>query len=154
MKLRLACSGSSNPPQHSYFAGSNTAGQTVRTAAVAPARILAISDYEGLRFSRELLLREQGYYVESMNSRELLEISKVRTFDVAILCQSVDPARAVRLAEILHRYRPGIGVLRVAPVHSASHSSFDIELEGFAGPEALLQAVSELLDGCRDMAAD
>src|SRR5260370_41656400 len=52
-------------------------------------RILAISDYEGLRASREQVLRLDGYQVESVQSTTTFDDAWVRLFDVAILCQSV-----------------------------------------------------------------
>ena len=137
MKLRSA-------PSLRCFLGSQSAA-----AAVAPrreawqTRILAISDYEGLRRSREQVLRLEGFQVESVNSRTLIGIAWVRSFDMAIFCQSVEEARAVRLAELLRRHNSKIMLLRINPSHAGGEggSLFDCEMEALAGPRGLLRAI-------------
>jgi hypothetical protein len=106
-------------------------------------RILAISDYEGLRASREQVLRIKGFQVESVPSSAVFEDNWVRSFDIAILCQSVDSGRAARIAEILHRLNPGLALLHIGPPLPSmnSPSLFDFEMEGLAGPQGLLNAV-------------
>jgi hypothetical protein len=119
-----------------------TLAAAVRREASWP-RILAISDYEGLRASREQVLRLKGFEVESVSSSADFEAAWVRTFDIAILCQSVEAARATRIAEILHRLNPGIALLRINPSQTnlESRSMFDFEMEGLAGPEGLLNSI-------------
>ncbi len=136
MKLRSG-------PALRCFLGSQSASN-----AVAPkresrqARILAISDYEGLRTSREQVLRQEGFQVESVTSQTLMGIAWVRSFDIAIFCQSVERVRAVRLADLLRRYNSKIVLLRITPqaIHE-SGSWFDFEMEAFAGPCGLLSAI-------------
>lgn len=109
-------------------------------------RILSISDYDGLRLSREQLLRREGYYVESVLSTACLDVGWVRSFDVGILCQSVEIERAIRLAELLRRYNPSILLLRVHPyrVRRDVHAYFDLDVEGIAGPKGFLEAIERL----------
>lgn len=57
-------------------------------------RILSIADDDGIRFSRELVLRQEGYEVESVTSNARFDSPWVRTFPIAVLCHSVDSNRA------------------------------------------------------------
>jgi DNA-binding NtrC family response regulator len=112
--------------------------------ALKPLHVLTISDYEGLRWSREFLLRAEGYQVESLSSHAFFEISTIRAFDVAILCQSVERRRAIRIADLLHRHHPSMIVVRVNPFRQPSDGAFDFSVEAIAGPEALLDALRNI----------
>jgi hypothetical protein len=109
-------------------------------------RILAISDYEGLRSSREQVLRLEGFHVESASSRAVFEDSWVRSFDIAILCQSVEPDRAVRIAVLLRQANPCIALMRVNPSQASTEpqSLFDCEMDALAGPLGLLKAIEAI----------
>src|SRR5947209_8120931 len=82
-------------------------------------RILTISDYEGLRNSREQVLRMQGFYVESVPSRARFDVAWVRSFDIAVFCQSVEHGRAMRIATQLRALHPGIALLRIHPTQAS-----------------------------------
>jgi hypothetical protein len=68
-------------------------------------------------------------------------------FDAAIVCQSLNPDCAVRLAERLHRYHPGIRVLRIRLYASDHHIGYDGTCDSLAGPEKLLESIQEILMG-------
>jgi hypothetical protein len=109
-------------------------------------RILTISDYEGLRMSREQVLRLAGFYVEAVSSRAVFENSWITSFDIAVLCQSVEPARAIRIAELLRQANPCIALLRINPSQASVEdpSLFDLEIEALAGPRGLLKAIEAI----------
>lgn len=111
-----------------------------------PIRILSICDDEGIRFSRDLVLRHEGYCVESVSSGENLDANRIRSFHIAILCHSLLPGRAAELAAELRRANPGIGILRVRAIRSRTDSQYDAECEVLPGP-------GQLLDGIKLLAA-
>jgi len=101
-------------------------------------RILLISDYEGLRYSRERVLRQQGYAVESMTSGEFLAKPGAIRCDLVILCQSLESDRALHIGAILRRTQPAPALLRVYPVRMGFEPEFDLGVDGFDGPAVLL----------------
>lgn len=107
-------------------------------------RVLSICDDDSIRFSRELVLLQEGYEVESVTSNACLEVSKARSFHVAILCHSISPERAAQIAEKLRRYNPAIRVARVHAIRPRSDHFYDADCEVFPGPDALLSAIGEL----------
>jgi DNA-binding NtrC family response regulator len=113
-------------------------------SAPAPVRVLSICDDEGLRLSRELLLLRDGYQTESIASSTAITVSGVRSFDLALICRSVDRARAIALIEMLRRYHPGIQILCIAPLDSAGCVQH-ADLEVPPGPQPLLDAIRTLL---------
>ncbi len=123
------------------------ANSNVRTT-----RILAISDYEGLRTSREELLQRAGFHVESVPGNVRLDGSWVETFDLAILCQSIDPSRVSKITQSLRRANPNILIVRINPTQAAmaAHTPFDVELEGLSGPQGLLRAIELMGERMRD----
>jgi CheY-like chemotaxis protein len=107
-------------------------------------RILSICDDDDIRFSRELVLKQEGYEVESMAGSKLLESCSVRSFHIAVLCHSLGVARAAAIADHLRRANPGILLLRVHAIRSCPDCFYDMECEVLPGPDALLQAISGL----------
>ena len=108
-------------------------------------RILSISDDDGLRYSRELLLAYDGYETESTTSNTALSVSRVRSFDIAVICRSVEPERAMALTEMLRRYHPEMQILCISPLENRiTQSAADMEIP--AGPDVVLAAVHELCD--------
>lgn len=108
-------------------------------------RILLVSDYEGLRFSRELLLRKHGYDVETMSSGQFLAKRELCQCDLAILCQSLESDRALLVGAILRRAEPSIALLRVHPFRRSLEPEFDLSVEGFDGPGVLLNVLQEFV---------
>jgi hypothetical protein len=104
------------------------------------ARILSICDDNGLRLSRELLLLKDGYKTESILSNTPLTVARVRSFDLALICRSVDPKRALALVEMLRRYHPPIQILCITPLESSA-PMYLADLEVPSGPQALLDAI-------------
>jgi CheY-like chemotaxis protein len=109
-------------------------------------RILSISDDTGLRSTREDILRKDGYEIVSISSDELLSVFQIRSFDVAVMCHSVAPHRAMGLVDRLRRYNPNIRLLRVNPRLHRIDPFYDIDSEVLAGPGALQKAVKTLLN--------
>jgi DNA-binding NtrC family response regulator len=112
---------------------------------VAPAaHVLSICDDDGLRFSRELLLMRDGYKTESIQSNTALTDTWIRSFDLALICRSVNRDRAIALVETLRRHHPGIQILAIRPLDS-SPDLCDADLEVPSGPPALLNAIRSFL---------
>ena len=108
-----------------------------------PVRILSISDDEGLRFSRELLLSNDGYEAESITSNTPLSVARVRSFDIVVMCRSVEPERATTLAEMLRRYNPDIRILAISQLEKRPEY-VDADIEIPSGPEPVLEACRKL----------
>jgi DNA-binding response OmpR family regulator len=113
-------------------------------SAATPARILSICDDEGLRLSRELLLLNQGYETESVSSNAPLTVSRVRSFDLALICRSVDPQRAIAVIEMLRRYHSGILIACLVPLDSSAEL-YVADLEVPPSPQSLLDGIRNLL---------
>ena len=105
-----------------------------------PVRILSISDDEGLRFSRELLLSNDGYEIESVPSTTALSHPRTGSFDVALICRSVEAERAAALTDTLRQSNPEIQILCISPLDSQTPCCGG-GLEIPSGPESLLDAV-------------
>jgi hypothetical protein len=107
-----------------------------------PVRVLSVCDDGGLRSSRELLLQAYGYEVESHPSDDYLLMVHVSSFDVAIICQSVNRDEAPRLMRMLRRYNPRLRILDLSrPV--------ELDSAGYCepGPHIFLEAVKSLVGG-------
>ena len=128
------------------FVHSSRMAENAPVRATRQSRILVISDYEGLRSSREQVLRLEGFHVEAISSRVIFEDLWVKSFDIAVLCQSVEPDRAARIAGLLREANPCIALLRVNPSQASidPRSLFDFEMDALAGPRGLLKAIDEL----------
>jgi len=109
-------------------------------------RVLSISDDGSVRSSRELILRKDGYEIVSVSSDDVLGVSEIRSFDVAVMCYSIKQDRAMAIVDRLRRYNPAIRVLRVNPRIYTLDPFYDVDSEVLAGPDALLKAVKALLD--------
>jgi hypothetical protein len=107
-------------------------------------RILNIGDDEGIRFSRGLVLRQEGYDVESVASNARFDSTWVRSFPIAVLCHSVESSRAAQIAETLRRRNPSIAVVRVHAIRSGQDFYYDVDCEVLPGPDQLLDALQTL----------
>jgi hypothetical protein len=107
-------------------------------------RVLSICDDQGILQSRELLLKHEGYDVESVSSRQSIEPDRIRTFHVAILCHSLNPNRARRIAEKLRKGNGAIRVLRVQTFHTGLDCVYDRSCDVFPNPSSLLNALAML----------
>jgi hypothetical protein len=110
-------------------------------------RILSISDDRGVRTPRELIMREGGYEVVSITSDDLLDVSEIRKFDVAVICDSVRPARAMSIVDRLRRYNPDILLLRVNPRVVRVDPFYEADAEVISGTAILLKTLRTLLNG-------
>lgn len=108
-------------------------------------RILSIADDDGIRFSRELVLRQEGYEVESVTSNARFDGPWVRTFPIAVLCHSVDSNRAAEIAEALRQRNPSIAVVRIHAIRSIRDFYYDVDCEALPGPDQLLHALENLV---------
>jgi hypothetical protein len=107
-------------------------------------RVLSICDDDGIRFSRGLVLKHEGYEVDSVPSNEKLDPAWIRSFHVAVLCHSLSPSRAAEIAINLRRYNPDIGILRVHAIRAATDHFYDVDCEVLPGPGQLLSAIQTL----------
>ncbi len=107
-------------------------------------RILSVGDDDHLRLSRDLILRNEGYEVESTTSNSVLKILPEGRFDVAVISQSVNLARAIRVAGALKKRDASIRILRIQELRSDLLKVFDVTCETLCGPSAFLRAVGSL----------
>jgi hypothetical protein len=109
-------------------------------------RILSICDDDAIRFSRELVLLAAGYEdVEWLPSNACVDASRIRSLDVAILCQSVDWKRAARLALAFRRLNPEIRIFRIDTLHSEMESWLQVDCEVVTGPGMLVDVLDSLI---------
>jgi hypothetical protein len=94
---------------------------------------------------RDLLLQEEGYQTESIESSTAIPASRVRSFDLALICRSIDSERAMALAGFLRQYHPAIQILAIDPLDSWP-DTYHPDLEVPPGPQALLDAVRSLVE--------
>jgi DNA-binding response OmpR family regulator len=106
--------------------------------------ILSVADDDGIRFSRELVLRQEGYEVESVASGARFDGTWVRRFPIAILCHSVDSNLAAQIAETLRERNPSIAIVRMHAIRSREELFYDVDCEALPGPEQLLSALQAL----------
>jgi DNA-binding response OmpR family regulator len=109
------------------------------------ARILIIGDDDGLRVSCGLIFRSDGYEVEALTSRALLEESQMQSFDAAVICQSINAEAAARIAATLRSYASHIRILRMRARWDPEESNYDQVFEMSMGPGALRQTIGALL---------
>jgi DNA-binding NarL/FixJ family response regulator len=105
-----------------------------------PLRILSVCDDEGLRSSRELVLQLSGYEIESHSSDDYFLMERVTSFDLAIICHSVNQRNADQLIKMLSRFNPTLRVLHLSRV-----SGLDSISNGQPRPDSLLKAVRSSL---------
>lgn len=107
-------------------------------------RILSICDDDGIRFSREMVLKQEGYDVESVASGDPLDRTRIGSFHLAILCHSITPEHAAHITASLRAANPAIAVLRVHAIRSAADHTYDVDCEVLPGPGQLLSAINTL----------
>ncbi len=107
-------------------------------------RILSICDDEALRYSRQLLLESVGYAVESITSDAPLDAAEMKSFEIAVLCHSVDASHAAKWANKLRRMNASIRVLRVHAIQGAQDHFSDVDCEVLPDPVPLLNAIESL----------
>lgn len=113
-------------------------------------RILAISDYDGLRSSREMVLISAGYSVLSVRSEAVNSSFDPSIFDIAVICQSVQTTRAAQAAYLLRIGNPEIQILRILPEDHGSETGYDALIDGLSSPQHLLESIRLLrLRGAR-----
>ncbi len=106
--------------------------------------ILFICDDDGLRFSRESMLKDAGYEVKWLPSNATLDAGGIRRSSVAIICESVAWKRASHLCSTLKRLNPAMKVLRLNTLRSEMENAFDVDCEVIPGPGALVQVLDSL----------
>jgi hypothetical protein len=118
--------------------------RSIQKAEAHATHVLSICDDDGLRLSKELLLLEDGYKIVSIQSNAALTVSRVRSFDVALICRSVNRERAIPLVEMLLGFHPAIQILAIKPLDPPPDLC-DADLEVPSGPQALLNEIRSFL---------
>lgn len=116
-------------------------------------RVLYVCDDDAVRFKHELMLEEAGYEVAWLPSNGSFRTANIRSFQAAILCQSLDWKRAALLSTQLRRFHPSIDILRVNTLRSEMENGFDVDCEIVAGPEFLIDILDSLNRKQSDKAA-
>lgn len=111
-----------------------------------PSRVLLIGDDDDLRLTRAMILRKEGYGVESVSSNGALKAPPDGEFQVAVIGQSVSSARAVRIASSLRDRYAEIRILRIQETGPQIGNAFDLSCEILSGPVAFLAAVRSLCE--------
>ncbi|HZP04372.1 MAG TPA: hypothetical protein VFB43_05680 [Terracidiphilus sp.] len=107
-------------------------------------KLISICDDDGLRVSRELILRHEGFEVVSIASNAALNDWAQMSFDIAVICWSVPAERTLQILAILRGNNPHISVLRVHASLNRPRPAFAHEFDIPGNPRALLEAVTNL----------
>jgi hypothetical protein len=89
-------------------------------------------------------LRRPGYEIVSVSGHADVDELTRTPFDIAIVCQSVDPDRAICMLAALRQSNPKLRILRINRYRDPPAYSFDVEYELPARPSALLRAAAAL----------
>ena len=106
-------------------------------------RVLQISDDPNLAATRLLVLQSAGFKVEHRGSSALRSVDGCRSFQVIVLCQSLDAAIA---AELSHRICAAAPDARILRVRYALHDQVlaDVAISAPVQPHELVNAVERL----------
>lgn len=120
--------------------------------------ILSVCDDADLQFTRELVLRSEGYKVVSLRSDHVESEWRLCNFDVGILCRTVDCRRASEIATLLRRSNPCIRLLRIDSVEIQTEGDEQGLHQGEQGlpyglPHGSLSSPSALLGAVRSLCA-
>ena len=115
----------------------------------AKARLLLVGDDELLMHTREILLRREGYATVSQDSQASLAQADLSGFNLALLCRSVLPARALQIAHALHAAAPFTPILRFADFEKELSAEGVCFCAGIATPGYLLAEVQRLTQNRR-----
>lgn len=108
------------------------------------ARILSIDNDDELRLSRELILRKEGYAVASVTCKSALELAPKEHFQIAVIGDSVNASRSLRIAAALKQANPAIRILRLEQLSSPDGDSYDMTCDTLSSPGVFLEAVKNL----------
>jgi len=107
--------------------------------------VLSVSDYEGIKTSRELLLQSAGYSVVSMSSECALRDEIPGHIAIAVIGQTTDDASAFCIAARLRGTQADIRILRLTMQYSRSGPGYDGCCFVEDGPKVFLSSLAELV---------
>jgi len=111
--------------------------------------IFSISDHDGIRFSRELLLRSVGYHVISATSESVQIGEMPDDVQLVIIGQTVQGRAASRLISAVRKLRPNVQIMRITTHLEQAETECDSSCFVEDGPATFLLCVSTLLSNDR-----
>jgi hypothetical protein len=108
-------------------------------------RILSISDHEGVRLSRELLLKMAGYGVISAASESVLSGEMHDDGQLVLIGQTVEGRVAGRVISAVRKARPHVRIMRIRRQSEGADAACDGSCFVEDGPATFLRCVSDLL---------
>ena len=106
------------------------------------ARILSICDDLRLAWSRELVLKKDGFEIESFDSESVLTNCDGKSFDVALLCHGIgEDGRKRTLIDDLRRRFPNIQIVGLIRFAGKADPAWDSGCRIEDGPAGLIEAV-------------
>lgn len=115
--------------------------------------ILSICDDADLQFTRELVLRSEGYSVVSLQSDHVESEPQLGIFDICILCRTVETGRVLEIAALLRRANPCIRILRIDPFEILAADEQALPHDAQALPHGSINSPSALLGAVRSLCA-
>ena len=132
---------SEESPESAQDSGLHHAG----ASGSAKGRVLLIGDDPMVLRSRSLLLERAGYNVQQMSSDVARQGIDLADFGLVLLCRSVAPGDAVRIAHSLHNANPQLPILRFATFGEGASSQFATTVTSVSSPAFLLTEVERLV---------
>jgi hypothetical protein len=117
--------------------------------------ILCIGEDAQLLETRALLLRSTGAEVHCSTSDQILQSqlqfsvqsSEQRSYDLVVLCHTIEQAKARSITECAHRRVPPLQVLLLKPISTTRRERIGIDVDAvvIVEPASLLNVVTQLL---------
>jgi hypothetical protein len=140
---------SSDPVRRNGSKQEMNVGLKLNGSSPYKAAILSIgNDLELLR-TRQMVLESVGYQVSSVTSPGIGESDEIQRIDLALICHTVEDARATRIACSLRNMHPPMSILRLIKVYWGQESTFDETLALSADPKNLLNRIHQMLTAKR-----
>lgn len=116
----------------------------LKGGAMSGIRIISICDNESLRQSRELVLKSDGYDVQSFFSWNAPGVSVVRDAQIVVMCRSVDEERARALTYLFRGLNGNLKILDLRSLvasdndeHNLGGGAFLNLIENACGTDAM-----------------
>lgn len=112
------------------------------------AKILSICADEGLRVTREILLRKTGAEITSADIATGIQLAGEQRFDLLVIGHTLTAEQAIQVADIFRQRWLGAKILHLgSPVAATGRAGipFDSGIDWTEGPEVFLRTSRRLL---------
>ena len=110
------------------------------------AQIVLIGHDTDLLATRAAVLRKTGSSVTHFNARETDALFADHSFDIVVLCHTLNDLEVVELIGKVHRIWPRAKILRVVVGFGSEYTMKDGDVSSSADPGRLIQKTKQLLE--------